>query len=212
MLQRHKQQSFKHPVSPCIAAGPLAQAVKLSLKRTVCGVVTSATANSWPSDKPSSVQKKGQTFFRVVLWEMSKQATLNKLYYLLKFCRGLAECVLQWILQTRILKRNIFIEFRDKKRVVTHSQRMGSLPAGTESCSFLLEWWWWPEISFGCNKKKTCNFKMIFEFLSNFFHHITALTGRSSPSSTPKSPVTWQRAGTANPEVLDCTPYSSPVS
>lgn len=31
--------------------------MKLSLKRTVCGVVTSATANSCPSDKPSSASE-----------------------------------------------------------------------------------------------------------------------------------------------------------
>lgn len=39
------------------------QAVKFSLKRTVCGVVTSATASSCPSDKPSSAsQEKNYTY------------------------------------------------------------------------------------------------------------------------------------------------------
>ena len=41
------------------------QAVKFSLKRTVWGVVTSATASSCPSDKPSSTSEEKTHYIRV---------------------------------------------------------------------------------------------------------------------------------------------------
>lgn len=72
MLQlRHSNLVMEHPARvqkrsiipsvPCISKD--AQAVKLSLKRTVWGVVTSATASSCPSDKPSSTLEEANIHY-----------------------------------------------------------------------------------------------------------------------------------------------------
>lgn len=47
------------PLTSVLCVGMHVQVVKLSLKRTVWGVVTSATASSCPSDKPSSGKREG---------------------------------------------------------------------------------------------------------------------------------------------------------
>lgn len=48
------------------------QVVKLSLKRTVWGVVMSATASSCPSDKPSSAAEEKKTYDTYVIVNVSR--------------------------------------------------------------------------------------------------------------------------------------------
>lgn len=86
------------------------QAVKLSLKRTVWGVVTSATASSCPSDRPSSAatQIKGTNTQRGCDYDDcddqqalgSRVSDRRSSDHLSKFCRGLAWFAPRWIWPT----------------------------------------------------------------------------------------------------------------